>query len=87
MGKAAAESAADGAAFVTAEGDHEAERPHDEAGAERLQVDEPAADEHEDAERDEDERNQVGGNAEGAVQPVDDRGADRAAVPARARAR
>ena len=78
----ATECAADRTTLVTTEGDHEAERPHDEAGPEGLQVDEPAAHEHQDAHRDEDERNEVGGNPERVVEPVDDGGTDGAAVPA-----
>ena len=70
------------ASLVAAEGDHEAEGADHEPGAKRLQVDDPAPHEHQAADRDEHERDHVRGNAEGAVEPVDDRSSRRAAVPA-----
>ena len=56
VSEAAAERAADGASFVIAERDHEARRRRREPGAERAQVDELAADEHQPADAEEHER-------------------------------
>ena len=72
MREATAEGAADSASLVAAERDHEPERADGEPGAERLQVDELAPHEHQAADGDEHERDRVGGDAEGAVEPVGD---------------
>ena len=78
----AAEHLADVAAVVLAERDHQPEAEHDEAGAERADVDERAARDHEAAERDEQHRQHPGGAADERVEAVHERAADPAAVPA-----
>ena len=76
------EPAADHPALVAPEREHQAEGTDHEAGAEGLQVDELAAHEHEPAEAEENERNDVGGSPEGAMEPVGGLLADRPTVPA-----
>ncbi len=81
-GEAAAEERADGAALVASERDHQPDAGDHEAGAERLEVDERAADEHQPAHADEHERQHVGGAADRVLQPLRDLRADDAPVPA-----
>ena len=84
--EAAREGAADRASLVAAERDHEPERADGETRPEGLQVDDLAADEHQPADADEHDRDRVGGDAEGAVEPVADARARPARRPSRARA-
>ena len=72
------EAAAEGAAVAGAERQHQADDREREAEAERANVDERAARDDQHAERDEDERRQVGGVADALL----DQMADRAAVEA-----
>ncbi len=65
-----------------AERELEAEREHEEAGAERAQVDELAAGDHQPAEREAGERSGVGRAADRAADAVGERAADDAAAPA-----
>ena len=79
--EAARKSAADHPSLVAPEREHEAEGTDHEAGAEGLQVDDLAANEHEPAEAEENERNDVGGSSEGAAEAVCDLLTDRTTVP------
>ena len=68
--------------WLVAEGDHEADDPDHEAGAERPEVEQRAAHEHQPTEDDEDERDDRRGRAEAVAQPVAEARSDAATVPA-----
>ena len=80
--EAAPERRADGAAVALPQGDHQPEEADREAGAERPQVDQFAANEHQAADADERERDERRGGAEAVVQPVGDVRPDGASVEA-----
>src|SRR5262249_53922360 len=80
--ESAAEEGAEPAAVVLPERDHQAEHAECEAGAERAQVDERAADEHQPPDAEQRERDERGRGAEPLVEPVRDVTPDGPSVPA-----
>ena len=68
--------------MVLAQGDHQADHADDDTGAERLHVDERAADEQQAAETEQDQRHDIRRRADAGLEPVGDMGAHWAAVPA-----